>query len=282
MLNQKLLKNLTSSAPSSRFLLEMAWQSLAVESKLEIVDEFANKTGELLPNWLLKLALEDEHKIIQLWAASKENLSFSDSDSDKKSFEHLQKRLEILNDDTLNALTDRNIDYLILEENFYQFEQQTRLIIIRYLRDIDYSNLLTFVKNNISRIPKSQLIECLDEFISKLENICDTKIIELDELNSAWDFTATLDEEISSRLARIFPIYTINITCDNQVKHICIPIEKFLCLKPLALFWILKKNMDVGFSKELFELAKIIVNDDAGRFDKYVIELAQDILSRAE
>ena len=79
MLPESILEELTrhSYGPVQEAVVCMAWPSLTVETKLQVLDKIlpVGRTNTV-PPWLMNLALRDEHTVVRFWAARRMSFAY--------------------------------------------------------------------------------------------------------------------------------------------------------------------------------------------------------------
>ncbi len=71
MLAERVLEELTRNTPLREKLVTLAWPSLTVESKLQILDAIQQGAFSSTPIWLAKIAIEDDAAVVRYWAAKR-------------------------------------------------------------------------------------------------------------------------------------------------------------------------------------------------------------------
>jgi hypothetical protein len=287
MLSEILIKELSDYCPSTKILVSKAWPSLSTESKLQLI--FAHNRISLervnLPIWLYELALDDSAEIVRIFATMYSGINSScllnvdvcEAIYGKQALGQMKILLDKIAMDKSEVV--RNLSEL---DNYYIFSdlqnvsQESRLIIIRRMHKLHLSFFINELNKFTTELSKENLIECLDEIItnSSIESTAGG----INELIQGWQFISSLDEDVSSRIARILPIneYYFDACQQKMVCHQEVSAELFLNLPPLALFWVLRKNQKMP-TKQLLNLVRTIVNDTSSRFDDHVKNIALQI-----
>jgi hypothetical protein len=282
MLSEPVLREFVRRVPSSKILVKKAWSSLALESKLQILDAYSkdsfqesNQTSEYNPDWLLNLALDDDEEIVRIFAAYKHGVTCVEPDeiSQADSF-YSQIEIDLAKEIQGKLQKDKSEIVKNLEhDNFFinitSIPQDCRLINIRGLKWFCLINFINSIERFASELSKEDLIELLDE-IEHLSFL----LPGIQSLNKAWKLLPELDEDYAFRLAKIIPIKDRrkSLWVEQEVAS-----EIFLNLPPLALFWTLKTNKEC-LTGELKKVVKIINNEQLGHYDDYLKELALEII----
>lgn len=69
MLSEQVLEELARNAPLQKLMVETAWPSLSVESKLQVIHAVQGSDSDGTPTWLMELCVDDPAPIIRYWAA---------------------------------------------------------------------------------------------------------------------------------------------------------------------------------------------------------------------
>lgn len=69
MLSERVFEEMTRDTPFRQHLVEMAWSSLSVEAKLQVIQTVQIEGTRATPAWLTDLALADTAPVVRYWAA---------------------------------------------------------------------------------------------------------------------------------------------------------------------------------------------------------------------
>lgn len=69
MLSEQVLEELARSAPLQQLMVETAWPSLSVESKLQVIHAVQGASPDGTATWLMELCADDPSAIVRYWAA---------------------------------------------------------------------------------------------------------------------------------------------------------------------------------------------------------------------
>lgn len=292
MLNESLIEQFTRDCPSTKILVSKAWPLLTLESRLQLIDKFADNHLMLLLSLIMRLksvyGIRGD-SVVRIWALKyigETPEELDDEDINKMTKEifcedayTLQKKVKNDESEIVNKFIKGDFSGLLFTD-FPKISQEARLIRLRHIYIFETDLFLNNIEMLTSSIPQTDLIECLDEIIGNIHKYgFMLGNIKIEQLNKAWSLLSGLDKDVAYRLARILPInsYVLkNLHSSNLTNGTDVKAELFLNLSQIALFWVLKTNKDYP-TKELLKLAKIINSDNSDRFDKYVRELAQEI-----
>lgn len=293
MLSESLIKEFRRNSPSTRVLLDLAWPSLSVESKLQILVsytkvDFGDSIQHVvpIPEWLQILAMEDGEEIIRVFGMmfggvdsssdiEKDILIKSVYDSEhSKSVQEIEMKINAEENKIIRSIKNNAFSFF---DDLKAIPQQSRLISIRGIGEFRLDIFLACFNQLILEIPKEQLIEMLDEII---ENYTESGICiptEIEELNQAWELIAKVDEDLSFRLAKITPIKagsTRWITAEVKA-------EQLLKVPPMAIFWAFKSNLKHP-TKELHRAANLILETKGGVYDEHLKDIAWKLKTAEE
>ncbi|MDB5823672.1 MAG: hypothetical protein JWR21_2376 [Herminiimonas sp.] len=69
MLDEQSLEFLARDAPLRQQVVELAWPSLTVESKLQIINAIQNGPFKTTPTWLMQMCMDESAPLVRYWAA---------------------------------------------------------------------------------------------------------------------------------------------------------------------------------------------------------------------
>lgn len=69
MLGEQVLEDLARNAPLQKLMVETAWPSLSVESKLQVIHAVQGSDPDGTFTWLMELCIDDPAPIVRYWAA---------------------------------------------------------------------------------------------------------------------------------------------------------------------------------------------------------------------
>jgi hypothetical protein len=281
MLTEALIEEFTRDCPSTKILVSKVWGSLSLESKLQIINAFANN----LPHWLVELTINDKDEVVKIWGMKNYDSPYNFPDDeelfrgvygDSEYNSALAIQIKIKNDNS-EIVKNISANEFIFFSDFVGIPQNARLIRLRHVKVFPTDMFIIYLGEIALGLSKPDLIDCLDEIIGNLDRYgfmiqC---VSSIENLNKAWELLEKIDEDIALRLAKILPINTFPFN-EQNIKGDDVKAELLLNLPRTALFWSLKQNQD-NPTRELQKVAKIIIDDENNHYDEYVRELAWSI-----
>jgi hypothetical protein len=200
MLAESIVMDLARPCPSQGLVVETAWQSLSVESRLQVISAIQSAQHGYTPEWLLSLALRDSEAIVRYWACksaahSQENIARNDP-SDLVRYSATQ--LSIFQIEALSSMP-----------------QPQRLVVLRSQRVL-FSDFIDWLcSGDVESIADSDLAICALEFFARSDAL--GQLGESD-LKKSWSLLlrkAGLD--LAKVLARYLPFRCGRTTVDLEV-----------------------------------------------------------------
>lgn len=197
MLSEKVLEELTRNTALREQLVLLAWPSLAVESKLQVLDAVTQDASDSTPEWLTRLAIDDEAPLVRYWAAKhtyfkRKSLGNSDAAS---SFQREQLSMQTL---ALAAKADADKCDLVrlaasVDRGLFACAELTvvpqtqRLLTIRHWSSPSLSQFVEWLEAAVTAgVQDRELQECACEFFAHPQTKRDLKRKSLD-FNDGYD-----------------------------------------------------------------------------------------------
>lgn len=224
MLSESVLEELARNTALRQELVSMAWPSLSVESKLQLIEAIQGKgISASSPNWLVDLALADGADIVRLWAA---RFAYFREPAKPNALAFLGSPTEKDLARTENARNDPNplVRACVSKTDSFTYEwltalpQTERLLALRNLTSSNFASFISWLETAVAAgIPGAELRDCATEFLALpvVKDELNTPETEQDpyhayELGKAmekgWEFAKTAPPPLQSMLAFALPL----------------------------------------------------------------------------
>lgn len=225
MLSDDVLEELTRNSVLQPDLARLAWPSISVESKLQLIQALQRGATPSTPDWLADLALADTSPIVRFWAARyaylpspapETSLTFPISPSEGD----LARRDAVLADPELlvSACAKCSETSLLFPNELAECTQPLRLLAIRRMANPDFSGFIDWLETAFKAgVPDEELQDCVREFFALPGLKGELELPETEQdpygafsrekaLTKAWELTRAAGPRTQNALAFSLPL----------------------------------------------------------------------------
>ena len=235
MLAETVLADLVQTGPLREHLVALAWPSLGVPERLQVIQAIqADGASRNTPGWLLELALADPAPLVRYWAARHGHFPTRKAAAPAKNHPNVQaSELALSHAEHIQGDPQEIVRACLIDvdggmgDEFTKTPQVARLAALRKARACSSRWVIDWLAGAVmARVPTNDLRECAEEFFGRADVAKEFQQDDFEDgadaytagetLRKCWALVRVVDPSCGIHLARMLPLKRGLYTMDAE------------------------------------------------------------------